>query len=85
MKSQSRSMITDILGWYGISAVLLAYALTSFEVILPHSPFYHVLNLTGALGIIIEAHSKHDYPAVTLNVIWALIAIGSVIFIFYTQ
>ncbi len=85
MKSKSRTVIVDILGWYGISAVLLAYALTSFEVILPQSNLYHLLNLTGALGIIVEAHSKRDYPAVTLNIIWALIAIASVIFIFYTN
>lgn len=62
-------------GWYGVLAILLAYLLVSFNVITAKSLGYQVLNLTGALGIVVEALSKKDAQPATLNSIWAIIAV----------
>jgi hypothetical protein len=67
------------IGWYGVIAILLAYGLLSFHVLTPESLWYLLLNLTGATAIAYEAWSKHDRQPLVLNVIWALVAIASII------
>jgi hypothetical protein len=69
----------NYLGWYGVLAILLAYLLLSFNVIGAKSFSYQLLNLTGALGIIIEAMSKKDIQPAVLNVIWAVIALAAIL------
>ena len=66
--------VTDFLGWYGTAAILLAYALVSFEVLSPTSLIYQLLNGTGAIGIVIISFAKKAYPPGVLNVVWAIIA-----------
>lgn len=83
MKSKLWGGIVDALGWCGIVAILVAYALNSFELISAQSVVYHLLNFMGGLGLVIEGYSKRDYPPVVLNVIWAAIAIISLFVIFY--
>ncbi|MEK7174556.1 MAG: hypothetical protein AAB759_02770 [Patescibacteria group bacterium] len=65
----------DVLGWYGVLAVVGAYGLAAFAVIGPGSIWYLVLNLTGAIGLALEAMSKNDRPTVTLNIVWMTIAL----------
>lgn len=69
----------NYLGWYGVSAILLAYLLVSFNLIAVKSFSYQLLNLTGAVGIIIEALSKKDTQPVVLNIVWAVIALGAIV------
>jgi hypothetical protein len=66
-------------GWYGVIAILLAYILVSFSVLKSNSFGYQILNLTGALGIILEAVSKKDAQPAVLNTVWALIALIAII------
>jgi hypothetical protein len=68
-------------GWYGVLAILLAYLLVSSSIIVAKSLTYQLLNLTGALGIIIEALSKKDAQPALLNSIWAVIALVSIVVI----
>lgn len=69
----------SLFGWYGVLAILAAYALVSFNVIVTKSYAYQLLNLTGALGIMFEALSKKDKQPATLNVVWAIIAAIAII------
>jgi predicted membrane metal-binding protein len=66
-------------GWYGVLAILLAYLLLSFNVIVSKSLSYQLLNLTGALGVIVEAMSKKDAQPAVLNGAWAAIAILAIV------
>lgn len=50
-----KNKITEILGWYGVAAIVGAYALSSFGVIGGQSLLYQGLNLTGAIGIVLDA------------------------------
>ena len=74
-----RKLLIEIIGWYGVFAVLLAYALTSFSVIVASDLLYSVLNLTGALGIGISTFHKRDYQPLVLNIVWATIAVITLI------
>jgi hypothetical protein len=66
-------------GWFGVLAILSAYILVSFDVIVSDSMVYQLLNLTGALGIIFEAASKKDKQPVVLNLVWAVVASVAII------
>ena len=65
----------NYIGWYGVLAILLAYLLLSLSVLTSKQLSYQLLNLTGAIAIIIEAWSKKDRQPVALNLVWALIAL----------
>jgi hypothetical protein len=69
------NLIGEIVGWYGMIAIVLAYALLSFNIISSSSIVYQLLNLTGAIGIVIISVIKKAYQPAALNTIWTLIAI----------
>ena len=71
----NRHRVYDGLGWYGVVATILAYALVSFAVLPPSSLLYQALNFTGAVGVTIETWYRRDYQPFWLNLIWALIAL----------
>ena len=67
-------MIYEVIGWLGTGLILLAYFLVSTKKILPASKEYQLMNLFGALGIIINSVFHMAIPSVGLNVVWFLIA-----------
>lgn len=69
---------TEFSGWYGMSALITAYALVSFGVIDSDGLVYQLLNLSGAAGLLIVAASKGVPQAVLTNVFWALIGIVAI-------
>ena len=68
-------MFLEVIGWYGVIAILAAYALVSFSFVSASSSIYQILNLTGAIGILAISLEKKAYQPAALNVIWSLIAI----------
>lgn len=66
-------------GWYGAAAVLLAYALVSFNIISPHGWIYQLLNFTGAVGVLIISYMKRAKQPALLNFVWAVIALVALI------
>jgi hypothetical protein len=68
------SLLTESLGWYGVAAILAAYAGANFGWMSVHSPLYLILNLTGSLGIAIDAYAQKNWQPVVLNAVWFLIA-----------
>ncbi len=74
-----RKIIDEIVGWYGTVAIVVAYALLSFGAITSINLTYQILNGTGAIGIAYISFKKNAYQPGVLNVIWAAIAIISLI------
>jgi len=70
----TKALIRESIGWYGTVAIVLAFALVSFEALRPTSLVYQILNGTGALGIVYISYKKHAYQPEVLNIIWAGIA-----------
>lgn len=75
----SSNTVVEALGWYGTVAIVLAYALNSFEVLDTESVGYQVLNLTGAIGIITVSWAKRVIQPAVLNVVWAFIAAAALL------
>lgn len=69
-----KQFIEETIGWYGTVAIILAFALVSFEILGPTSLLYQALNGTGALGIVYISFKKKAYQPGVLNGIWAVIA-----------
>jgi len=75
----NKKIINEIIGWYGTIAIILAYALLSFEIIASTNLVYQILNCTGAIGITYISFKKKAYQPGVLNVIWTIIAIVAII------
>lgn len=70
-----KKFVIEGLGWYGVLAILSAYALLSFDQISAHSVAYQLLNASGAVGIGVDALYAKNYQPVVLNAVWLLIAL----------
>ncbi len=69
---------SELCGWYGTLAILGAYAALSFGW-LERGPAYQLLNLTGALGVASICWYRRTWQALTLETIWALIAVTALL------
>lgn len=67
------SKYTEFLGWYGMIALIGAYSLASFGMIVAEGLTFQALNLSGGLAMIIYATSKKATRLATLNIFWVLI------------
>jgi len=72
-------ILDESIGWFGAGAIMLGYALVSFEVLPPSSALYQILNASGALGIVYISFKKKAYQPGVLNIIWAIIAILAIL------
>jgi hypothetical protein len=70
---------TQIIGWIGTFLIVLAYFLVSNNKIQPTSKIYQFINLSGAIGVGFNVFYQHAWPGFALEVIWAIIAIYSLI------
>lgn len=68
----------EFCGWYGMVAIVMAYALVSFSLVQPTDIVYQLLNGTGALGIVLVSFYKRAYQPGVLNIIWTFIAIVAI-------
>jgi hypothetical protein len=69
-----KRLLIEAFGWYGAAAVVLAYGLTSFQLLDPSSWWFLFLNGTGSLGILTVSLYKKTYQPAALNLVWLLIA-----------
>jgi hypothetical protein len=67
--------LIEVFGWYGMAAIVLAYALVSFSFLSADSIWYQLLNGTGAVGIVVVSLYKKAYQPGILNIIWTVIAV----------
>jgi hypothetical protein len=70
-----RLSFVDILGWIGAVEVLAAYLLVSLNKVGGKSVIFQLLNLTGAVFLIINTVALKAYPSAFVNIIWSGIAI----------
>lgn len=76
---KSKLKLVELVGWYGACAILLAYALNSFELIDSSDLTYQLLNLTGAAGVAIISYAKGVKQPAFLNAVWAIIALIAIL------
>ncbi|MEH6408389.1 MAG: hypothetical protein V7767_14020 [Leeuwenhoekiella sp.] len=66
------------IGWLGAIIFIVAYLLLSLEYISAKKYFYHLLNVLGAICLVINAIVIDDYPNIFVNGIWGIIALLAV-------
>ena len=71
-------MIYDIVGWIGMIIVLIAYALLSTDKI-KNGILYQSLNLIAGILMAIGLFPKNAWFSFTLQIIWAIIALITII------
>ena len=71
-------LLFDIIGWVGMVLILLAYLLLSFNKI-KNGYTYQALNLLASLLMAIGLFPKNAWFSFSLQIIWALIAIITII------
>lgn len=75
-------MTSEIIGWYGVVAIITAYGLNNFGMLSTHSFWYVFLNLSGSLGIVYVSLKKKNYQPAVLNIVWAIIALLGLVSLF---
>jgi hypothetical protein len=63
------------LGWIGFILIVGAYFFVTIKFLDVSSTVYHLMNLTGALCMTVNARHKDARPLFWLNVVWSLVAI----------
>jgi hypothetical protein len=71
-------MFFDLMGWIGMVLVLLAYILLSTGKI-KNGMKYQLLNLFAGIFMAIGLFPKNAWFSFTLQVVWALVAIISIV------
>jgi hypothetical protein len=73
------SLLFEIIGWIGSLAILLAYALNSYQKLRSDSLAFLVLNLTGGLLLMVYTFYKDALANTFLNFVWVIVAIVALI------
>lgn len=67
-------ILSNFIEWYGTIAVLAAYGLAMFHVIPFQSPIFYLMNLSGAIALVIgSAFKRHLWNNVVFYVVWGTI------------
>ncbi len=71
--------MAEIIGWTGVIAYVIAYAMLSLGWMKVDRVGYHVLNAIGGMCLVTIAYTKSDTPNLYVNIIWILIAAFSIV------
>jgi len=72
-------ILAQIIGWIGTFLIVLAYFLVSNKKVAPESKWYQFLNLFGAIFVGVNVFYQQAWPAFTLQIVWGIIAIISLL------
>jgi hypothetical protein len=70
---------SEIISWIGAALIVLAFFLVNYNFLTVGDISYQLMNLFGALALFYRALEKKVPSIATLQIIWALIAIGALI------
>jgi len=60
----------EVIGWIGATLIVGAYALLSAGKLEGDSRTYHLMNIVGAIGFVVNSGWNGAYPSAALNVVW---------------
>jgi hypothetical protein len=67
----------EIAGWLGAALILLAYGLLSSGKLDGRSKIYQLMNVSGAIGFILNSSWYGAIPSAALNVVWLFIGLAA--------
>ena len=68
-------LAVEVIGWAGALLILVAYALLSAGKLKARSVSYHLMNILGAAGFVVNSGWNGALPSAAMNVIWIGIGI----------
>jgi hypothetical protein len=68
-------LVVDVVGWLGVAALLGAYALVSVGRLQGRGLGFQVLNLVGAVGLLVNGVHHGAWPSAGLNTVWLLVGV----------
>ncbi len=71
--------LLDAIGLVGVAAMLVAYGLTVAQRIDPLRPPALLLNLSGAIAVLVSLTGAFNLSAAVIESAWAVIALGGLI------
>jgi len=63
-------LAVEVIGWAGAALILGAYALLSAGRLRAESISYHLMNILGAAGFVVNSGWNGALPSAALNVVW---------------
>lgn len=78
-KYKSKPLYPEVAGWYGVLAILFAYCAVSLGYLPVTNGWYHLLNITGAVGLVLDSVYQRDWQPMVLNIAWAFIGVISLL------
>ena len=69
----------ELFAWIGVTVILTAYAVVSFDVLASDSITFQLSNLIGAAGIASISFLRRVFQPLVLNTTWAVIALVAII------
>ena len=63
-------LAVDLIGWTGALLIIGAYALLSAGRIRAESALYHLMNILGAAGFVVNSGWNGALPSAAMNVVW---------------
>ena len=79
MSENNWKIIFEIIGWIGSLAILVAYALNSYQKLRSDSLTFLILNLTGGLLLMAYTFYKDALANTFLNLVWVIVAVVALI------
>lgn len=74
-----RRQAIEIFAWIGVTVILVAYALVSFDALEADSIPFQLMNLVGAAGIAAISFVNRVFQPTVLNATWAIIALVAIV------
>ncbi|MGZ8191277.1 MAG: CBU_0592 family membrane protein [Methylococcaceae bacterium] len=65
----------ELTGWIGFILIISAYLFLTIKLLDATATAYHLMNLSGALCMVVNAWHKSARPLLWLNIVWSLVAI----------
>jgi hypothetical protein len=68
-------IVIEVVGWGGAALILGAYALLSAGRLRAESSTYHLMNILGAAGFVVNSGWNGALPSAAMNLVWIGIGI----------
>ncbi|MGP3962675.1 CBU_0592 family membrane protein [Nonomuraea sp. 3N208] len=72
-------LLLAAIGWAGAAVLLIGYALVSSSRISGDGVAYQLLNLFGAVGLMVNSAYSAAWPSAGLNLVWAAIGVVALV------
>jgi hypothetical protein len=69
------TVVVDVIGWIGAASLLSAYALVSSGRLEGSGLGFQLLNLVGAVGLLVNGVYHGAWPSAGLNTVWLVVGV----------